>query len=111
MKDKGCLKFEDDICEVTTVRKIASMFYFSTFDVADLRNNFWRLFTSGKQEDDYHIAMALANTDSNRNNIVSKAEKAEMSLFANRVRNLSGAGFTYSEPVIKAGYCYFNLLS
>lgn len=111
LKDKGCLKFEDDVWQVTAVGKIASLFYFSPFDVADLRNNFWRLFTSGKQEDDYHIAMALANTDSNRNNIVSKAEKAEMSLFANRVRNLSGAGFTYSEPVIKAGYCYFNLLS
>lgn len=111
LEDKGCVKFEDDVWQVTSVGKIASMFYFSPFDVADLRNNFWRLFTGGKQEDDYHIAMALANTDSNRTNIVSKAEKAEMSLFANRVRNLSGAGFTYTDPVIKAGYCYFNLLS
>lgn len=111
LKDKGCVKFEDDIWKVTSVGMIASMFYFSPFDVSDLRNNFWRLFTNNQQDNDYYVAMALASTDTNRMNIVSRAEKEEMSLFANRVRNLSGPNFTYSDPVIKAGYCYFNLLS
>lgn len=111
LKDKGCLKFEDDTWKITSVGMIASMFYFSPFDVADLRNNFWRLFTNNQQDNDYYLAMALANTDTNRSNIVSRAEKEEMSLFANRVRNLSGPNYTYPDPVIKAGYCYFNLLS
>jgi len=111
LKDKGALKFEDDIWKVTSVGMIASMFYFSPFDVADLRNNFWRLFTKGNQDHDYHLAMALANTDTNRSNIVSRAEKEEMSLFSNRVRTLTGAEYTYPDSVIKAGYCYFNLLS
>lgn len=111
LKDKGCLKFEDDTWKITSVGMIASMFYFSPFDVADLRNNFWRLFANNQQDNDYFLAMALANTDTNRSNIVSRAEKEEMSLFANRVRNLSGVNYTYPDPVIKAGYCYFNLLS
>jgi helicase len=110
LKNKGCLKFENDTWKITSVGMIASMFYFSPFDVADLRNNFWRLFQNNQQDNDYFLAMALANTDTNRCNIVSRAEKEEMSLFSNKIKNLSGNKFNYTDSVIKAGYCYFNLL-
>lgn len=111
LQKKGAVKFEDNIWKVTSVGMISSMFYFSPFDVADFKNNLWHLFNKNNQDNDYHLAMALANTDTNRGNIVSKAEKEEMSLFVNRVRQLMGASYTYLEPVLKAGYCYFNLLN
>lgn len=111
LQKKGVVKFEDGIWKVTAAGMISSMFYFSPFDVADFKNNLWHLFNKNNQDNDYHLAMALANTDTNRANIVSKAEKEEMSLFVNRVRQLMGASYTYLDPVLKAGYCYFNLLN
>jgi helicase len=111
LQKKGAVKFEDNIWKVTSVGMISSMFYFSPFDVADLKNNFWHLFNKNNQDNDYFLAMALANTDTNKMNIVSRAEKDEMSLFVNRIKTLMGATYTYIDPVLKAGYCYFNLLN
>ena len=111
LQKKGAVKFEDNVWKVTSVGMISSMFYFSPFDVADLKNNFWHLFNKNNQDNDYFLAMALANTDTNKMNIVSRAEKDEMSLFANRIRTLMGATYTHIDPVLKAGYCYFNLLN
>jgi replicative superfamily II helicase len=101
--------------EATSIGKISSMFYFSPFDVSDLKKNFSDLFTNNNQDNDHWLSMALGNIDSQRMNIISKAEKDEMSLYAEKVRQLFGnpANFEKSwfQAAVKAGFCYYQLLN
>lgn len=106
----GAIRMEDDEWKTTAVGMIASMFYFSPFDVSDLRRNFFDLFANNRQDDDYWLSMALGNLDSQRMNIVSKAEKEEMSMYQNKVRALLGTKY-YNDAAVKAGFCYYNLLN
>jgi replicative superfamily II helicase len=92
------------------IGKVSSMFYFSPFDVSDLYFNFKDLFDSKKEDDDYYVAMALANIDSQRTNIVSRIEKDEMSVFSTKVRAMMPGKFM-NDASLKAGFCYFNLLN
>lgn len=106
----GAIKEEDGEFKATSVGTIASMFYFSPFDVADYKRSFGKLFDKGNQNNDIAIAVALGNTDSQRFGIVSKAEREEMGTFAGKVQQLYGI-YAVSEPAIKASFAYWNLLN
>jgi replicative superfamily II helicase len=99
---------ENDEYQVTSVGKIASMFYYSPFDVSDLKRNFKSLFDNNRQDDDIHLAMALGNLDTNRAGIVSKADREEMGRFAGQVTTLYGG---IAEAAVKAGYAYYTLMN
>lgn len=101
---------ENDEYKVTTTGTVASMFYFSPFDVADLKNNFNKLFEKGWEKNDYHLAVALADIDDNRWGIVNKNEKAEMLQFQMHIETLYGRG-TIKESAIKTAFGYYNLIT
>lgn len=104
----GAIKIVDDKYEATTIGKVSSMFYYSPFDVADLRRNFKILFTRGLQDNDFALSMALGNIDSIRMGFVSKNEKEEMEDYHNII--LKNFGNVYLDSSIKGGYAYFCLL-
>jgi helicase len=111
----GAVVVDEGTYDVTSIGKVASMFYFSPFDVSDLNRNFNKLFDREKQKNDYWLAMALANMESHRMAIASNADKDEMSKFKASMLDsgcdtvLAGAkGFT--DGAIKIGCCYHNLL-
>ncbi len=106
----GAIGLDDDKWNARTIGKVSSMFYMSPFDVSDLYFNFKSLFDSGKENDDHILSLALGNIDSQRCNIVNKAEKDEMSLYANQAR-LKFTGKFLADGAIKAGYCYYSLLN
>ena len=91
------------------IGKVSSLFYFSPFDVSELYFNFRGLFDEGRENDDYALSLALGNIDTFKNGIVSRLEKDEMSLYANRVRQ-NVKGF-YNDASLKASFCYYNLLT
>jgi replicative superfamily II helicase len=86
------------------------MFYYSPFDVADLKNNFFKMFNDHKERDDYHLAVALGNIDTHRFGIANKAEKNEMSKFQTKVESIFGKG-NVTDSSIKVAYAYFNMLN
>lgn len=106
----GAVWEEDGKYTVTSVGKVASLFYFSPFDVADLKKNFTLLFDNNKEEDDYWLSCALGNLDTHRFGIVSRAEREEMSRYTSQIEMIHGKG-TIWEPAIKAGFCYYLLLN
>lgn len=110
LKKCGAIFQEDDKWIARPIGKISSMFYFSPFDVSDLYFNFKALFEDNKENDDYSVSLAIANLDGQRMNIVSRAEKDEMSLYASKVRALF-PGKIFNDAVLKAGFCYFNCLN
>jgi replicative superfamily II helicase len=110
LKKVGAIWEENSEYSATTVGQVASMFYFSPFDVSDLKKNFNDLFANKNQDNDYWLSMALGNIDGQRMNIVSKAEKDEMSMYHTKVRELLGTRF-YNDAAVKAGFCYFQLLN
>jgi replicative superfamily II helicase len=105
----GAIKIEDNEYKATTTGIVASMFYFSPFDVADLKNNLVTLFGKQLEDNDLAIAMALGAVDSNRQLFVSKPEQAEIDDFKRKVMKVFGARFIDQE--IKAGFAYFCLLN
>ena len=109
LKKCGAIAEEEDKLVARPIGKVASMFYFSPFDASDLYFGFKNLFAKNNEGDDYALSMVLGNTDSQRLNIVSKAEKEEMSAYASKVRATLGAWYT--DSAIKAGFCYYNLLN
>jgi len=105
----GAIAFQDNRWTARAIGKVSSMFYFSPFDTSDLFFNMKFLFDNKKQNDEYYVSMALANIDSNRTPIVSKAEKDEMFTYKNKVlANRTNKFIT--EGSCKIGFCYFNLL-
>ncbi|RDJ35349.1 MAG: hypothetical protein DWQ19_11075 [Crenarchaeota archaeon] len=107
---RGAIKEENGTYKATTVGVVSSMFYYSPFDVADLRRNFTNLFNRGKEDDELHLSMALGDIDSLRMGIVSKAERAEIGPFYSRVRREYGQNNFY-EAAIKGGFCYYCSLN
>lgn len=104
----GAIKNINDNYEATTIGKVSSMFYYSPFDVADLRRNFKILFTRGLQDNDFALSMALGNIDSIRMGFVTKNEKEEMEDYHNVI--LKNFGNIYLDSSVKGGYAYFCLL-
>ncbi len=107
----GAIQKEGNIWVCKPIGKVSSMFYFSPFDVSDLYFNFKNLFDKNQEDDEYMLAMALADIDSQKTNIVSKVEKEEISLFSARLRKHPSGGKYNNDAAIKAGFCYFNLLN
>lgn len=108
LKKCGAVWEEDGKYTVTSVGKISSLFYFSPFDVADLKRNFNLVFDNHKENDDIWLSVALGNLDTQRCGIVSRVEREEMSRFAQQVNEAFGQGVIF-EPAIKAAFAY-NLL-
>lgn len=106
----AAIKLEENVYKVTAVGMVSSMFYYSPFDVADLRRNFFNLFKDGDEKDDLQIAVALANVDSLRMGIVSRAEKEEIATFQSRVWREYGKD-AFPEPVVKGAFVYNALMS
>ena len=109
LKDKKAIAEENEKLITKPIGKVASMFYFSPFDAADLYTNFYHLFNKNNESDDYAVSIALGNIDSHKLNIVSKAEKDEIDTYSKKIR--ATFGDWYNEPALKAGYCYYNLLN
>ncbi len=111
----SAVKEEDGALKATAIGKIASMFYFSPFDVSDLSKNFTRMFKDGKQDNDYWIAACLGWVDSYKFAIVSNAEKEEMSGFeSNLIKSgvtkiLAPNGWRF-EGATKTAYGYYCCL-
>jgi helicase len=105
----GAVKEEGKgIFAVTAVGRVASMFYFSPFDVADLKRNFDKVFENELQESDLAISMAFGNIDTIRMGIVSRAERDAMGMYQAKVqRYMPGM----MDTAIKGGYCYFCLMN
>ncbi len=110
LKKCGAVWEEDGIYTVTSIGKIASLFYYSPFDVSDLARNFEGLFDNHKEDDDLYLSVALGNIDTHRWGIVSKAERLEMGMFINLVNTKFGMN-VIREPAVKAAYVYNQLLS
>ena len=106
----GAIWEEDGVFTVTSVGKIASLFYYSPFDVSDLKKNFTLLFDDRKEDDDFNLAVALANLDTHRLGIVSKAEREEMSAFVNAIGVKFGRN-VLKESVIKIAFAYHQLIN
>lgn len=111
LKKCGAVWEEDGTYTATSIGKISSLFYFSPFDVSDLKKNFNLLFAENKQNDDLWLSICLGNLDSQRMNIISRAEKDEIIVYVTRIRNTIGNRLFLTDPALKAGYCYFNLLN
>lgn len=105
----GAIKEENGEFNIASVGTIASMLYYSPFDVSDFKKNFQNLFVKKLDHNDYAIAMALANIDSNRFGIVSKVEREEIDQFARALTPIFGPQ-AFTDSAIKAGYCYYSLL-
>lgn len=109
LKKYGAVWEENDKYTATSVGKIASLFYFSPFDVSDLKRNFSILFDKDKQEDDHWLAISLANIDTHKLGIVSRNEREQMSSFVYKIRSIFGDSI--AEPALKAAYVYYLLLN
>lgn len=103
------IRVEDEEYKCTPVGIIASMFYYSPFDVSDLRRNFHFVFDKNMADNDMAVAMAMGNTDTNRWGVVSKAEREQMFSFEVKIKKMFGDG-TFTNSAIKHGYAYYNML-
>ena len=95
--------------EATAVGKIASMFYYSPFDVADLKSNFYWLFKNSSEYNDHSASMAIADIDTYKWGICSNQEKTEMTRYHAEIDNIYGQG-RFKNSVIKTGFAYYSLL-
>lgn len=108
LKRFGAVKEEDGKYQATIVGKVSSLFYYSPFDVADLRKNFNFLFEQGREGDDTALSICLGNIDSIRSGFVSNAEREDMGSYAFKVRAIFGSSF--NDIAIKGGYAHWLLL-
>ena len=106
----GVIREEDGEIQATSVGRVASMFYYSPFDVADLRKNFNILFENDLDVHDIAVSMALGATDTNKQGFVSKAESGEIGSYGSKVEQFFGDD-TYNPPAVKGGYAYFMLMN
>lgn len=104
-----CIKVDNGNYETTQVGNIASMFYFSPFDVADLRRNLYGVFKNGQQNNDLAIALSLGDIDSHRMNIASKNERLEFISFQKKVQEIYGLE-RFTNGALKAACTYFRMM-
>lgn len=100
---------EDNEYKCTAIGKVASMFYYSPFDVSDLRRNFKQVFDQKLEDNDYALAMAMGNIDTNKWAIANRYEKEQMFLFQGKVERMFGEA-TFLPGAIKYGFAYYNML-
>lgn len=102
--------WEDGELKTTPIGMIASMFYFSPFDVNDLRRNFMNLFHKKREDNDLALACALGDVDSHRFKIANTAEKIEMQSFQKKVEHFFGQQ-CMTDGAMKASFGYYNMLN
>jgi helicase len=100
---------EGEEYKCTAIGKIASMYYYSPFDVSDLRRNFKHLFEKNLMDNDHAVAMALGSIDSHKWAIVNRYEKEQMSMFEQRILKTFGEN-AYLPGAIKHGFAYYNMM-
>ena len=100
---------ENDEFHCTPLGMIASLYYYSPFDVSDFRRNFHFLFDKNQDGNDFAIAMAMGNVDSHRWGIVSRYEREQMSSFEVKVKKMFGEN-SFTSSAVKVGYAYYNML-
>jgi replicative superfamily II helicase len=100
---------EDGEYRCTPLGMIASLYYYSPFDVSDLRRNFHFVFEKDMTENDFALAMAMGNVDTYRWGVVSRYEREQMASFEARVKRMFGEN-SFTVSAIKIGYAYYNML-
>jgi len=105
----GAIKKEEDEYRCTAVGKIASILYFSPFDVSDLRRNFNNVFKNNYQENDHMVSLALGNIDSYRWSICNKQEKESIFQYKIQIDKIIGKD-KVPDSVCKIGCAYHNML-
>ena len=103
------IKVEDEIYQCTSIGTIASMFYYSPFDVSDLRRNFHFLFEKNQSENDFAASMAMGNIDTWRFGIVNRYEREQMAGYEVKVKKMFGDN-AFTSSAIKMGFAYYNML-
>ena len=93
----------------SVIGKVASMFYYSPFDVSDLRNNFKKLFEDKMEDNDFAISQALANIDSYKFAICNKQEKEAIVQYKIKMDQIYGKD-NILLPVCKYGCTYYNMM-
>ena len=110
LQKRGAVRVDENgKYQVTATGRIASMFYYSPFDVADLKKNFAFLFNEGLENNDVAVSISLGAVDSMKMGFASKAEQEEMASYSAQVRSIYGGVFT--DAAIKGGYAYFMLMN
>jgi replicative superfamily II helicase len=100
---------DNGLYQCTAIGKIASMFYYSPFDVSDLCRNFKFLFDEKREGDDFAISIALGNIDTYRWVICNKWEKEAIVQYQGKIEKMYGKG-KFTDGAIKIGCVYFNML-
>jgi helicase len=111
---RGIIYKHNDNWKTTMVGKISSMYYYPPFDAADLKSNLQTVCDSGLFDNDYLLSLFLANIDSFKSGIISKAEKEEISLFSNRLErhiNDQNLKIFKTDSSMKYAACYYNILN
>lgn len=111
----GAVKQEGGKFEATGIGKVASLFYYSPYDVSDLARNLTTYFREGR-EDDHLLSFALGNTDTSGAGICSNAEADEMAAYCTSLVRLGRVQADWRQAIglkgrLKAGFCYHNLLN
>lgn len=113
LKNRNIISEKSGEFFTTNIGKIASIFYYPPYDVADYKSNL-KLFYNFDFNNDYFLSFILGNIDSNRCNIISKNDKEEISLYKEKIlsilNKLSIKCF-YNDSSLKTCYCYYNILN
>jgi helicase len=108
----GAIQEQDGELKVSPVGRISSMFYYSPFDVSDLKRNLQALFESGAEYNDLAVSMAMGDVDTLRQGIVSKAEKQDMETYFSKMPMVAQVfGRNFNDASVKGGFAYFCLLN
>lgn len=113
LKNRNIIIEKEGNLKATNVGKIASIFYYPPFDVADFKNNL-KLYFKFDIDNDYFLSFILANVDSNRCSVVSKSEKNNISLYKSKLEKFlfnNNIKSYYNDSCLKYAYCYFNILN
>lgn len=105
----GAIRKEEGEYRCTAVGKIASILYFSPFDVSDLRRNFNNVFKNDYEQNDHVVSLALGNIDSYRWSICNKQEKESIFQYKNQIDKFFGKD-KMPDSVCKIGCAYHSML-
>jgi len=100
---------EEGEYECSSIGKVASMLYYSPFDVSDLRRNFKKLFDEKKETNDFSVSLSLGNIDSYRYAICNRQEKEVITGYRLQIDKLYGKDMM-GDSVCKVGCTYLNMM-
>ena len=106
LRQYGAVTVENEEYSCTPVGIIASMFYYSPFDVSDFRRNFKKLFEEKRESDDYAVSIALGNIDTHRWGICNRNEREAIAQYTGIIEKMYGVG-KFTMGAIKMGAAYY----